>query len=655
MLSVLRGNLLLGYIFYKIKLKNDKEICGRLLVMNLEEYTQKRLQLKIAYKKLAGIAEELNASEVVRSLQRAEKLLDEDSFKVVVVGEFSRGKSTFTNALLGKRILPAKSDPTTTVINRIRYDEQERYLVHYRDSDEVREISEKEFKSITAIELANAEFEGEEVYQQVVKEFGQIAFIEICHPLPLLADGVEIIDTPGTNDLDQVREEITFQFIPQADAAIMLLSAEQILAKSEIMFLKERILENDIKKVFFVVNFKDRLMDESDGDRVMKAARDVLAGIVKDARLFLVSSRDALRWRRKAAGESLKPSLVIPDSLEDTGFTQFEESLADYLSREKGNAKLGKYQSRFQGLADSLLTESIAPARARIGTSSQQLAQEIERLRPAVERAKQNSRRIFEHLQYALEMAAEDLTQDYRRGLEQISRQVVMAVHKYDGPLQPEEVARAIESVAAPLQQQHEQELQAEVNKRLNREFSQARDKLVKIFRTENISTGKDLVVARKNTNMQAYSMDIQSVNTDEIHIVGGGLLLGGVLLAINIPFIAIPAALFGGNFFMRQFREFRRNGFITDVSQQVRSRYDGIIPEQTQGFKQQMKKKFMRLTHTIEEIIEEQMDCRVTQLERLRDEKTAAELDAQQEKERLAAYEKQIQELLQEVGRIHA
>lgn len=177
----------------------------------------------------------------------------------------------------------------------------------------------------------------------------------------------------------------------------------------------------------------------------------------------------------------------------------------------------------------------------------------------------------------------------------------------------------------------------------------------MKIFRTENISTGKELAVSSRHGNLPVCSMDIQAVNTEDIQMVGGGLLLGGVLLAIHVPFIAIPAALFGGNFFMRQFSEFRRNSFIADVSQQVRSRYDGIIPEQTRGFNQQMKKKFMNLTHTIEEIIEEQMDRGITQLERLRDDKASAEQDEQQERERLAACEEKIQELLQEVGRIHA
>lgn len=623
--------------------------------MNLQEYTKKRLQLKTAYGNLEKIAQKLQIDEAVQNLQKAEQLLDEDSFKVVVVGEFSRGKSTFTNALLGKRILPAKVDPTTTVINRIHYDEHEHYIVHYRDTDDVREISETEFKTITAVELADAEIEGEEAYKQAVKKMGQIAYVEICHPLQLLSDGVEIIDTPGTNDLDQAREEITFHFIPQADAAIMLLSAEQILAKSEIMFLKERILKNDIKKIFFVVNFKDRLMDEEDGKRVIDAARQILAGIVDNPRLFLVSSRDALRWRRKAAGEVMKSNLVIPNSLDETGFVQLEKSLADYLSREKGEAKLEKYKSRFEEIAECLLTENIAQTRAHIGETSQQLVDAIERLRPKVEVAKKKSQHVFENLQYALDSVAEDLAHDYRRGLEHLSRQVVMAVHNYDGPLEPEDIARAIESVAAPLQQQHEEELQLEVNKRLNDVFSHAMKNLRKIFQTERISTGKDLIVAGNNSNLPVEIMDVQTVNTDDIAIVGGGMLLGGVLLAIHIPFIAIPAALFGGSFFIRKFNEFRRNSFIANVSQQVRNRYDEIIPEQTSGFKRQMKQKFMNLTNTIEITIDEYMNRGLIQLERLHDDKVLAEQNEQQERERLAIYEKQIQELIQEVVKINA
>ena len=53
----------------------------------------------------------------------------------------------------------------------------------------------------------------------------------------------------------------------------MLLSAEQILARSELDFIQERILKNDIQKVFFVVNFKDRLNAPEDGARICSLAR----------------------------------------------------------------------------------------------------------------------------------------------------------------------------------------------------------------------------------------------------------------------------------------------------------------------------------------------------------------------------------------------
>ena len=136
-----------------------------------------------------------------------------------------------------------------------------------------------------------------------MQELGNIAYTELRYPLEFTRGGVELIDTPGTNDLDQAREEITLRFIPQADAAIMLLSAEQILARSEMDFLRERILKSDISKIFFVVNFKDRLADPADGERILNLAREQLQGLVNQPRLFLVSSRGALNWRRAGAGE----------------------------------------------------------------------------------------------------------------------------------------------------------------------------------------------------------------------------------------------------------------------------------------------------------------------------------------------------------------
>lgn len=52
--------------------------------------------------------------------------LDNDSFKVLVIGEFKNGKSTFINSLMGEKVLPAYSTPCTAVINEVVYGKQKK-------------------------------------------------------------------------------------------------------------------------------------------------------------------------------------------------------------------------------------------------------------------------------------------------------------------------------------------------------------------------------------------------------------------------------------------------------------------------------------------------------------------------------------------------
>ena len=47
------------------------------------------------------------------------------------MGEFNRGKSTFINALLGQRVLPAYVLPTTAIINEVKWGQQRRAVLHH--------------------------------------------------------------------------------------------------------------------------------------------------------------------------------------------------------------------------------------------------------------------------------------------------------------------------------------------------------------------------------------------------------------------------------------------------------------------------------------------------------------------------------------------
>ncbi len=70
---------------------------------------------------------------------------------IMVMGEFSTGKSTFINALVGESIAKVDAKPTTAVITKLTYGAQDRIRVHYQDgSIREREYGREEFERLTA-------------------------------------------------------------------------------------------------------------------------------------------------------------------------------------------------------------------------------------------------------------------------------------------------------------------------------------------------------------------------------------------------------------------------------------------------------------------------------------------------------------------------
>jgi small GTP-binding protein len=243
---------------------------------------------------LATAAEAAGLPSVARDVRESRlPKLDDERFTIVVLGEFNHGKSTFINALLGAPVLPTGITPTTAV------------LAHISQGPKVAATLVTESGERKAVDVKKlADWLTVDGLAQKPTATGQgIHHLELAHPATILDERVTIVDTPGVNDINEQRAEITYGYLPRADAAVFLLDATQILSASERQFLEERILRSSRDRLLFVVAKSD-LLDAAELEETLAFARKHLAKIVPEPVVLPVSAKRALAGERAPAGQA---------------------------------------------------------------------------------------------------------------------------------------------------------------------------------------------------------------------------------------------------------------------------------------------------------------------------------------------------------------
>ncbi len=154
-------------------------------------------------------------------------------FTVAFVGEFSRGKSTLINSLLGADVLPASGLPTTALITRIGYGAKPGILLLNPDGS-VRESLPLDKQSMKALSIDNFSAGTPR------KEEGTAA---VKVPSPWLGKyGIVLLDTPGAGDLGEGRMKSVAKALLASEGAVITIDATQPLSLSEQSFIKQRVV-----------------------------------------------------------------------------------------------------------------------------------------------------------------------------------------------------------------------------------------------------------------------------------------------------------------------------------------------------------------------------------------------------------------------------
>lgn len=276
----------------------------------------------------------LGLEQEIADLNTVSDNLRQGVFRLLVLGDMNRGKSTLLNAVIGEKILPTGVNPCTAVLTIVRYGDYKQVTIHFNDDKPPESMDFNTFKeryTIPPDEAKILEEEGKEAFPDV-----EYAVIE--YPLDLLEKGVELIDSPGLNDTES-RNKLALGYINNCHAILFVLSAINAFTQGERRYLENYIKDRGLT-TFFLINSWDliaqRVEDEEqlaeEENKVRQAFETNLLPYTKingknlyKQRVFELNSLAAFKARNK------KPS----GSLEGTGFDDFFDTLRLFLTTNR--------------------------------------------------------------------------------------------------------------------------------------------------------------------------------------------------------------------------------------------------------------------------------------------------------------------------------
>ncbi len=315
----------------------------------LENYIQECLSLKNEKKSkiselLLNCQNNLSPNDYQFSFFEKLEHKSKEPMQIAIIGQFSSGKSTFLNALLGQDILPTGITPITSKVCKICYGEDYILEILYKDGAKV-------LQSVEFLHNLNRE------------NSKNIDHFCLYAPILLLKE-INFLDTPGFNSQNADDTKTTLKILNSTDGIIWLTLIDNAGKSSEIALLKE-FSTHFAQKSLCVLNQKDRLKDEKEVQTSLTYAKDAFSGIFFNC--IPISAKMALQARLNTQEKFLQTKLInltqnlqsLSAKLETSSPSEILNSLNKILSQESSLKK--ELESLDTKNAEKLMQESNMP------------------------------------------------------------------------------------------------------------------------------------------------------------------------------------------------------------------------------------------------------------------------------------------------------
>jgi signal recognition particle receptor subunit beta len=246
---------------------------------------------------------------------------------LAVAGEFKRGKSTLINALIGADVLPVGALPLTAVGTHARFGESVKISVDLRDGRRL-DIDPATIADY-ATERGNPGNER------------RVAAVIVTAPAELLRV-LHLVDTPGIGSAFADVSATARALLAEADAALVVLSAEQPAGRRELDFIRELVAGG---LPVLVAENKIDLVPPAERAEVVEFVREQVRDLDIDVPVFPLSAEQARRARR--AGD-------LP-ALDASGLPALEEALIAFVGENGAGVRARGCGRRLALLIDHVL------------------------------------------------------------------------------------------------------------------------------------------------------------------------------------------------------------------------------------------------------------------------------------------------------------
>ena len=300
------------------------------------------------------------------------------TFRLVVVGEIKKGKSSFVNALLNEPgLLPVETGVATSTVYEVCYGDPEKCTVFFNPRVDPADATQREEVPPCEIALGNVASYGTETGNPENEK--EVDVIQVQLPNPLLR-GLVIIDTPGLGGMMAAHADITWKQAPRADAVCFVLdSVEAVVSQPELegfsKFLEVPEKLGVSRPPFFFVQTKtDAAEDawESCRDRNL----EILSTHFDTPRAALAYFPVSSTLKARAAQQD------VPLLLADSGFPALLAFLNDTLlpGKEESEGRL-----LLQAIGESVETELKTPLAKRQAVFSQEVTNQTKQFQTQVQ------------------------------------------------------------------------------------------------------------------------------------------------------------------------------------------------------------------------------------------------------------------------------